>query len=124
MTPTCTEDWVRDALEALREAWHRVDDAVMNPKEDPRPWLFRLAPTLCVQKRNLKGNEVVSELARTTLGKMEDELKMDPEAIENYSINFLLAYFDANAHCGFIEEMEIERAMLYICDHHDFDEEI
>lgn len=37
------------------------------------------------------------------------------------SINFLLAYFDANAHCGLITQSEIEAAMDYVCDNHEFE---
>ena len=67
MQPTCTEDWVKDAVSALREGWSRVDDAVMNPAEDPRPWLFRLAPMICIQRRGLKDTQLVSNLTRVTL---------------------------------------------------------
>ncbi len=121
--PHSKEEWSADAVAALREAWTRVDDAVLDSREDPRPWLFRLGPMLCTQRRGLKDREKIAGMARAALGRIERELQIDPGAKQNYSINFLLAYFDANAHCGYITEQEIEVVMVHVCENEVFDEE-
>jgi hypothetical protein len=124
LPPSSEEAWSEDAIAALKEAWSRVKDAALNPNDNPRPSLFRLAPTICAQRRGLKDKKQFADMSCFALRKMEADLKLEPESKVNYSINFLLVYFDANAHCGYLTEAEIEAAMDHVCQHHDFAEEI
>ena len=123
MLPTGTKAWQEDALAALKEAWSRVGDAVIGRNKDPRPYLFRLAPSLCAQRRQIADAEKLKQITKVALGKIEKELEVDPEAKSNFSINFLLAYLDANAECGYLSESEIEETMLKICESQRFEDE-
>ena len=54
-------------------------------------------------------------MTKHVIGGLEGEIELDPESRLNYSLNFLLAYFDANVYCGFLTEKEAEDAMGIVC---------
>ena len=110
MHPKATDEWAKDAVEALRYALQTI-------KGKPED-LYELAPDLAAGNRNIQhdGDKEVGQ--KYAVNQRNSDFQIDPDCRKNVEVNFLLAYLDFHVPLGLLSEEQLHDVMKYIIDHH------
>lgn len=117
--PRKNKHWAKEALEALSLAHQMV---IENDNEDiglRNETIFMLAPEFCSYNRKLTDKQKNKEMFDYVTQERIAEIENFPDAIENYNINFLLAYFDCHVYLRLISEKKHDEIMSYIVENYE-----
>ena len=117
MTDIPYDTWANEAIKALATAEGLAKAAQGNTDDT----LFKYAPLLAAKARGLKDREQIQQMGRQVAQERLSEFKLMPEVKQHRSLNFLLAYLQANMAMDLLDAEAVNGIMKYLIDHHDFD---
>lgn len=124
--PANNQEWAQEVIAALKEAWVRLEKDSDHALEDlDKRQLYSYAPELAAVNRGITDSGRIREMVKYARSERMRDFELDSESVDNYGINFLLAYLDALKVTAVINDKEIDGIMEYLIDHypHDIDDE-
>jgi hypothetical protein len=119
--PTTYKEWAEESLAAFNEVYKQLKEG-KSPIENKYE-LFRYAPIIAAQKRNIAGTDRGIEML-SVIEDIEHDFDVDDEAKDRYLFNFVFSYIHSHTYADLLEEMEADRVMDYINDNYDLFENV
>lgn len=120
-TPRKNKQWAKESLKSLEKAWEIARAENENLDHESLQYFYKYAPMLCAINRKIKNKNEISKLANFAIKNRLEDFEVEPETVENYSINFLLAYLDSHVSLGVISENKVFEIMDYIVDNYELE---
>ena len=112
--PRKNKHWAQEiekALEASISSLPSLD-------EETKQSLFMLAVPHVIRNRGLSIKDVPNDLGKEYLAENKRGLENDPEAINHYETQFIIAYVDAHREMGLINEKKLDEIVDFVLEHH------
>ena len=111
IVPTQPNEWlleVRDAYETAQQVTlGRADDLLD---------IYKLAPDIAVKNRNVEDSDLVEYLIEMAVEAAQTDAKLDAESRGRYKFHFVYSYLFAHVNAEWLDEMEADRIMDFLCD--------
>lgn len=117
--PRKIKQWAREAVKALNTAWRLAEQEKKPLIQAAKERLYAYGPILFAKNRGITDQEKVKKAAEYAFAERSRDFDVEPECINNYSINFLLAYLDSHVPLQFLSEHKVHEIMTYLVEHAD-----
>ncbi|MEH6455953.1 MAG: hypothetical protein V7749_06505 [Cocleimonas sp.] len=118
--PQNTEQWAQEAYQALLNGWDLLTEGNPFPTENQKERLIEIAVSMACDNREVVDSAFVAHAQDYA----KDEFMGDFNSRElttkiNFSLCFLLAYFDAHSALSMISKEDADYAMAYLRSNFD-----
>ena len=113
--PGSPKVWAEEAVAAYEQACKLMSEVDGQSEGE----VFKYAALFCCKNRSITDPQQRQCLIRLVNQNRALDFSQDPEARLSPTMNFLLAYFDANYSLGLLSEADLEQAMVYAIDKTD-----
>ena len=118
--PQNTSEWVNEAYQALIIAWDELKQNNPFPSEKQKEKLIEIATVKACENRNIKdvnfikhAQDYVKEIY------LRDYNSRDTDEKINFSLCFVLAYFDAHLSLSMIKAKVVDEAIIMLVQDYD-----
>lgn len=118
--PQNDAQWANEAYQSLKLAWAVLTQTNPYPNNDQKQQLVTIAASLACENRDIKDDSYIKHAQEYAM----NEFLVDYNSREliqeiNFSLCFVLAYFDAHFSLSMITEEESKQAISYLKSHFD-----
>ena len=118
--PRKIKHWSEEAYGALGAAWAMLREEHGQLTEENKLELLNFGPALAALNRGIKDKKVVSDAFTFAMSHaVEDMQNREEDEPVQFSILFLLSYFDAHVSFGIIGERKMDEIMDYLTKNYD-----
>lgn len=118
--PQNKEQWANEAYQSLRTAWAVLLQRNPHPNEQQKQQLIEIAATLACENRDINDTSYIEHAKKYALDDfMVDYNSRDMIQEINFSLCFVLAYFDSHLSLSMITEDEAKEAISYLKSNFD-----
>jgi len=113
--PQNKEQWANEAYQSLRTAWAILTQTNPHPSEEKKQQLIEIAATLMCENRDIDNDSYIEHAKKYAM----DEFLVDYNSRDliqeiNFSLCFVLAYFDSHLSLSMMSEDEAREAIDYL----------
>lgn len=118
--PQNKEQWANEAYQSLRTAWAVLLQRNPHPNEQQKQQLIEIAATLACENRDINDASYIEHAKKYAMDDfMVDYNSRDMIQEINFSLCFVLAYFDSHLSLSMITEDEAKEAISYLKSNFD-----
>jgi hypothetical protein len=114
--PRKTKQWAKESAKALEFAFGLAVSEYGELNKDAKENLYKYGPMICAQNRGIKDEGRIKSAALYAFEERLNDFRIDPDSIDNYSINFFLSYLDSHVALEYISENKVHDIMEYLVD--------
>lgn len=118
--PQNTIEWAEESYQAMVSAWYVLTQKYSFPTEEQKEELIELAVSMACENRDISDTTFLAhahDYAKD--GFMQDYENRDVVAKINFSLCYLLAYFDAHLALSMITQEQADDAVAHLRSHYD-----
>ncbi len=118
--PQNKEQWANEAYQALKTAWAILSQSIPHPNEQQKQQLIDISATLACENRDIQDASYIEHAKKYAM----DEFMVDYNSRDliqeiNFSLCFVLAYFDSHLSLSMITEDEAKEAISHLKSNFD-----
>lgn len=118
-TPRKTKQWAAEAFDALTVAWRLAAAESEGLTLDAKQHLYKFAPLFCARNRGIKDKDRLRKIAHFCFSRRLAAIQRDPSRIDNYAVNFLIAYLDAHVALELLTRQRASDVMRHLIDNYE-----
>lgn len=123
--PQNTQQWAQEAYDSLESAWASITQGNPFPTETQKRKLIEIAASMACENRDINDLAFIEHAQNYALEEfMIDFNSRDLIEKINFSLCFLLAYFDAHLSLSMIKKDDITEIISYLKTHFTLDYEV
>ena len=120
--PRKTKQWAKEAIDALKLAWQLAEAEHGELNHQAKEHLYKYGPMFCAKNRRIREKSNIKAMAEYAIRDRFEDFEIDPEAKNNYSINFLLAYLDSHVYLKLLSKNKVHEIMEFITENYEIPE--
>ncbi|KAA3627286.1 MAG: hypothetical protein DWQ09_13285 [Proteobacteria bacterium] len=118
-TPRKTKQWAAEAFDALTVAWRLAAAEQNDLTLDAKQHLYKFAPLFCARNRGIRDKEQMRKIAHYCFGRRLAAIQQEPERVDRYAVNFLIAYLDAHVALDLLTAQRAAEVVRYLVDNYE-----
>lgn len=99
-----TPKWAKESTKALEFAFDLAASEYGGLNKEAKENLYKYGPMICAQNRGIKDEGKIKSAALYAFEERLNDFRIDPDSIDNYSIDFFLSYLDSPVALEFVSE--------------------
>ncbi len=120
--PKKIKQWAKESIASLKLARQIAEAEHGELNHQAKESLYKYGPMFCAKNRGIKEQSKIKEIAEYSIRERFGDFKIEPESINYYSINFLLAYLDSHVYLKLLSENKVHEIMEFITENYEISE--
>lgn len=118
--PHNNKEWLKEISEAILASVHIAESEYGSMNTEAKQNIYKYAPMFAARKRKITSKEEIVGMARYAAKLRVRDVKIKPEMVSRYEINYMLSYLDAHVHLDLLSVSEHDEIMWAMIDEYEF----